>query len=49
MVDHVLCDLFIVYVFYVNGKLLDKCLDEVVRSVDLHAWIKNDNILNIDG
>jgi hypothetical protein len=45
----VLCELFIVYVFSINGKLLDKCLDEVVRSVDLHAWIKNDNILNLDG
>ena len=37
MVDHLLCDMFIVYVFSLNGKLIDKCLNEVVRSVDLHA------------
>jgi hypothetical protein len=44
----VLCELIIVYFFVVNGKLLDRCLDEVVRSVDLHAWIKNDRRLNLD-
>jgi hypothetical protein len=49
MVDHVLCEFLLFMSFSVNGKLLDKCLDEVVRSVDLHAWIKNDSILNIDG
>jgi hypothetical protein len=37
MVDHVLCEVLIVYVFSVNNYILDECLDEVVRSVDLHA------------
>jgi hypothetical protein len=37
MVNHVLFGMIIVYVFVVNGYILDECFDEVVRSIDLHA------------